>query len=408
MKYIIILGDGMADEPCPDLGDMTPMQAAKTPYMDTLAKLGRSGMLATVPEGFAPGSEIANLSLLGYDVRTDFEGRGSLEAASMGVAIQPGEMALRCNLICIQNGAIKNHSAGHISNEEAAELIHFLDAELGSDGSCGSGAVKFHEGISYRHLLVVKGGDKRINCTPPHDVPGTPFKDVLVQALVPEAQATADELNRLILRSQELLASHPVNLNRIALGKDPANSIWPWSPGYKPTMKTLMQQFSQLKSGSVISAVDLIKGIGVYAGLESIDVEGATGLYNTNYEGKAAAAIAELRRKDFVFLHVEASDEAGHEGDVPLKVRTIEYLDGRIVGPIFEEVKTWDEPVTIAVLPDHPTYCRTKTHVNEPIPFIIYRPGMEADGVSVYSEAAAKEGSFGLLRDNQFINAVFA
>jgi len=402
MKYLIILGDGMADEPCPELGDMTPMQAANTPYMDALAKLGRSGMLATVPEGFAPGSEIANMSLLGYDVRTDFEGRGSLEAASMGVAIQPGEMALRCNLICIQNGAIKNHSAGHISNEEAAELIRFLDHEMGSDG------VKFHVGISYRHLLVVKGGDKRIDCTPPHDVPGTPFKDVLVRPLVPEAQATADKLNRLILRSQELLANHPVNLKRVALGKDPANSIWPWSPGYKPTMKTLMQQFPQVKSGSVISAVDLIKGIGIYAGLESIEVEGATGLYNTNYEGKAAAAIDELRKKDFVFLHVEASDEAGHEGDVPLKVRTIEYLDSRIVGPIYEAVKTWDEPVTIAVLPDHPTYCRTKTHVNEPVPFLIYKPGVEADVVEVYSEAAAREGSYGLLRDDDFINAVFA
>lgn len=414
MKYIIILGDGMADEPCPELGDMTPMQAARTPYMDTLAKLGRNGLLATVPDGFAPGSEIANMSLLGYDVRTEFEGRGSLEAASMGVAIQPGEMALRCNLICIQNGKIKNHSAGHISNEEAAELIRLLDAELGMSGSgnreCqnGFGGVKFHVGISYRHLLVVKGGDKRIACTPPHDVPGTPFKDVLVKALVPEAQATADELNRLIVRSQELLASHPVNLNRVALGKDPANSIWPWSPGYKPTMKTLMEQFPQVQSGSVISAVDLIKGIGIYAGLESIEVEGATGLYNTNYEGKAAAAIEELRKKDFVFLHVEASDEAGHEGDVPLKVRTIEYLDGRIVGPIYEEVKTWKEPVTLVVLPDHPTYCRIKTHVNEPVPFLIYKPGVEADAVEVYSEAAAKAGSYGLLRDNEFINAVFA
>lgn len=414
MKYIIILGDGMADEPCKELGDMTPMQAARTPYMDKLAKLGRNGLLATVPDGFAPGSEIANMSLLGYDVRTEFEGRGSLEAASMGVAIQPGEMAMRCNLICIQDGKIKNHSAGHISNEEAAEQMHFLDAELGvgnswnQPGPDGLGGVKFHEGVSYRHLLVVKGGDKRIACTPPHDVPGTPFKDVLVKALVPEAQATADELNRLIIRSQELLASHPVNLKRKALGKDPANSIWPWSPGYKPSMKTLMEQFPQVQSGSVISAVDLIKGIGVYAGLESIEVEGATGLYNTNYEGKAAAAIEELRKKDFVFLHVEASDEAGHEGDVPLKVRTIEYLDSRIVGPIYEEVKTWDEPVTIAVLPDHPTYCRIKTHVNEPVPFLIYKPGVEADAVDVYSEAAAHAGSYGLLRDNEFINAVFA
>jgi 2,3-bisphosphoglycerate-independent phosphoglycerate mutase len=392
----------MAEEAIPSLGDKSPMQVANTPYMDLLALKGRSGMLATVPEGFAPGSEIANMSLLGYDVRTDFEGRGSLEAASIGVAIQPGEMAMRCNIICVKDGLIKNHSAGHISNEEAAELVHFLEQELGSD------LVKFHVGISYRHLLVMKGGSKKIDCTPPHDVPGTPFKDVLVKALVPEAQATADELNRLIARSQELLANHPVNLKRIDEGKDPANSIWPWSPGYKPAMKTLMEQYSTVKTGSVISAVDLIKGIGIYAGLESIEVEGATGLYTTNYEGKAQAAIDELRKKDFVFLHLEASDEAGHEGDVALKIKTIEYLDRRIVGPIYEEVKTWDEPVTIAILPDHPTYCRTKTHVNEPVPFLIYRPGVEPDAVEVYDEFAARKGAYGLLKDDEFINAVLA
>lgn len=400
MKYIIILGDGMAEEAIPSLGDKSPMQVANTPYMDLLALKGRSGMLSTIPEGFAPGSEIANMSLLGYDVRTDFEGRGSLEAASIGVAIEPGEMAMRCNIICIQSGKIKNHSAGHISNEEAAELLHFLEAEMGDE------LAKFHVGISYRHLLVMKGGNKKIQCTPPHDVPGTPFKDVMVKALVPEAQITADALNRLILRSQELLANHPVNLKRIAEGKDPANSIWPWSPGYKPAMKTLMEQFPNVKTGSVISAVDLIKGIGIYAGLESIEVEGATGLYTTNYEGKAQAAIEELRKKDFVFLHLEASDEAGHEGDVALKIKTIEYLDRRIVGPIFEEVKTWEEPVTIAILPDHPTYCRTKTHVNEPVPFLIYRPGVEPDAVEVYDEFAARKGAYGLLKDDEFIKAV--
>jgi 2,3-bisphosphoglycerate-independent phosphoglycerate mutase len=401
MKYIVILGDGMAEEAIPELGDKSPMQVARTPYMDLLARMGRCGMLSTIPDGFAPGSEIANMSLLGYDVRTDFEGRGSLEAASIGVAIEPGEMAMRCNLICIQDEKIKNHSAGHISNEEAAELIHFLDKELGNE------SIKFHEGVSYRHLLILKGGNKDLICTPPHDVPGTPFREVLVKAKSMEAQETADQLNRLILRSQELLATHPVNLKRISEGKDPANSIWPWSPGYKPAMKTLMEQYPVLKSGSVISAVDLIKGIGVYAGLESIEVEGATGLYNTNYEGKAQAALEELRRKDFVFLHLEASDEAGHEGDVALKIRTIEYLDSRIVGPIYEAVKDWDEPVTIAVLPDHPTYCRTRTHVNEPVPFLIYKPGVEPDSVQVYDEFAARKGSYGLLRDNQFIQAVF-
>jgi len=401
MKYIVILGDGMADEAIAALGDKTPMQAADTPYMDKLAAMGNCGQLETVPDGFLPGSEIANMSLLGYDVRTEFEGRGSLEAASMGVSILPGEMAMRCNIICIENGLIKNHSAGHISNEEAAELIHFLDKELGSE------TVKFHEGVSYRHLLVMKGGNKELDCTPPHDVPGTPFRDVMIKALVPEAQETADDLNELIIRSQELLANHPVNLKRISEGKDPANSIWPWSPGYKPKMKTLMQQFPKIKTGSVISAVDLIKGIGIYAGLESIDVVGATGLYTTNYEGKAAAAIEEVRKKDFVFLHIEASDEAGHEGDVDLKVRTIEYLDKRIVGPIYEALKDWDEPVTIAVLPDHPTYCSTKTHVKEPIPFLIYKPGQVPDEVNVYDEFSVLKGSYGLLKDNEFIKAVF-
>ena len=402
MKYIIILGDGMAEEVIPELGGKSPMQAAQTPYMDLLAKNGRCGMLSTIPDGFAPGSEIANLSLLGYDVRTDFEGRGSLEAASIGVVLHPGEMALRCNIICIQDEKIKNHSAGHISNEEAAELIHFLERELGSE------RIQFHVGVSYRHLLVMKGGNKQLYCTPPHDVPGTPFQDVLVKALIPEAQATADELNRLILRSQELLANHPVNLKRMAEGKDPANSIWPWSPGYKPAMQTLMEQYPNIKTGSVISAVDLIKGIGIYAGLESIDVEGATGLYDTNYEGKAQAAIEALKLKDFVFLHLEASDEAGHEGNVALKVKTIEYLDSRIVGPIYEEVKNWNEPVTIAVLPDHPTYCRTKTHVNEPVPFLIYNKEIKADEVEVYDEFAAQKGSYGLLKGDQFIKAVLA
>jgi 2,3-bisphosphoglycerate-independent phosphoglycerate mutase len=401
MKYIIIIGDGMCDEPIEALGGKTPLQVAKTPCMDLLARKGRNGLLSTVPEGFPPGSEIANMSLLGYDVRTDFEGRGSLEAASMGVALQPGDLALRCNLICIQNEHIKNHSAGHISTKEAAELIEYLNTELGSD------LVKFHVGVSYRHLLVLKGGDKRLVCTPPHDVPGKLFRPLMIQPAVPEAQETADELNRLILRSQELLADHPVNQKRIAAGKDPANSIWPWSPGYKPSMQTLMQRFPKIRSGSVISAVDLIKGIGIYAGLESIDVKGATGLYDTNYEGKAQAAINELRRKDFVFLHLEASDEAGHEGNVDLKIRTIEYLDSRIIGPIYGIVREWDDPVAIAVLPDHPTFCRTKTHVNAPVPFLIFKPGTEADAVKVYDEFAAKDGSYGLLKDDEFIQALF-
>ena len=388
----------MADERIAKLNNKTPLEAANKPYIDLLAKKGRTGLFHTVPEGFKPGSEIANMCVLGYDVRTEFEGRGSLEAASIGVNIMPGEMAMRCNLICVQDGKIKNHSAGHISNEEAKELIEFLQAKLGND------VFTFHNGISYRHLLIMKGGNKQITCTPPHDVPGAEVNSVLVKADVAEAEETARLLNELTLKSQELLENHPVNLKRKAEGKDPANSIWVWSPGYKPSMKTLKEKFG-IGSGAVISAVDLIKGIGVYAGLESIEVEGATGLYNTNYEGKAEAAIEALKKNDFVFLHIEASDEAGHEGDVDLKVKTIEYLDSRIVKPIYEEVSKWEEPVSIAILPDHPTPCAIKTHTASAIPFIIYNPEIEADKVEVYDEFSVKEGSFGIIKEDEFIKS---
>ena len=396
MKYIIVLGDGMADEPIGNLGGRTPLQAADTPAMDWLAAHGRCGLLKTVPDGYHPGSEIANLSVLGYDLDRVFEGRGSLEAASMGVDIESGEMAMRCNLVCIENGRIKNHSAGHISTAEAAELIDFLQEELGGEDA------NFFRGVSYRHLLKLKGGDKRVDCTPPHDVPGTLFREVMVRPLVPEAVPTADRLNELILRSQQILPLHSVNRKRVAEGKDPANSIWPWSPGYKPRMETLAERYG-IKSGVVISAVDLIRGIGVYAGLRPVEVEGATGLYDTNYEGKVQAAIEALHTHDFVYLHIEASDEAGHEGDIDLKLLTIENLDKRAVGPIYEAVKDWNEPVAIAVLPDHPTPCELRTHTSDPIPFLIWYPGIEPDEVQVYDEVAACNGSYGVLKEDEFI-----
>lgn len=400
MKTIIILADGAADEPIAELGGKTPLQAAKKPYIDMLAAKGKSGELDTIPAGFKPGSEIANLSVLGYDVPQVFEGRGSLEAASMGVDILPGEMAMRCNLICIEDGKIKNHSAGHISSEEAKELILFLDKEL------NDGKVSFYPGVSYRHLLKLKGGNKNLDCTAPHDVTGTPYKEVLIKAETTEAQETADYLNQLIIKSQELLKDHPVNKKRIAEGKDPANSIWPWSPGYRPQMQTLQELFG-IKSGSVISAVDLIMGIGVYAGLKLIHVEGATGLYDTNYEGKAQGAIEALKKDDFVYLHIEASDEAGHEGDYALKTKTIEYLDNRVVKTIYEATKDWDEPVTIAILPDHPTPCAIKTHTNKPIPFVIYRSNGEADSVQVYDEFESPNGAYGLIRGKKFMETLF-
>ncbi len=401
MKTIIILADGAADEPIVELGGKTPLQAAKKPYIDMLAAKGKSGELDTIPAGFKPGSEIANLSVLGYDVPKVFEGRGSLEAASMGVDILPGEMAMRCNLICIEDGKIKNHSAGHISSEEAKELILFLDKEL------NDGKVSFYPGVSYRHLLKLKGGNKNLDCTAPHDVTGTPYKEVLIQAETAEAQETTDYLNQLIIKSQELLKEHPVTKKRIAEGKDPANSIWPWSPGYHPQMQTLQELFG-IKSGSVISAVDLIMGIGVYAGLKLIHVEGATGLYDTNYEGKAQAAIEALKKDDFVYLHIEASDEAGHEGDYELKTKTIEYLDNRVVKTIYEATKDWDEPVTIAILPDHPTPCAIKTHTNKPIPFVIYRSNGEPDSVQVYDEFESPKGAYGLIRGKEFMETLFS
>lgn len=386
----------MSDEPLSEYGGKTPLQMANTPHIDWLAENGRSGLLKTVPETMHPGSEIANMAVLGYPVEKVYEGRGVLEAASMGVELQPGDMAMRCNLVTIENDILKNHSAGHIRNKQANELIQFLNDKLGNE------RVQFHAGVSYRHLLVIKDGIKEIDCTPPHDVPGIPQKDILVKAKTSESKETADLLNDLILKSQELLENHPVNVTRKADGQEPANSIWPWSPGYKPAMATLKEMFGIEKS-AVISAVDLIQGIGVYAGMEVIQVEGVTGLYDTNYEGKAKAAIKALKENDFVYLHIEASDEAGHEGDVELKTKTIEYLDERVVKYILAEVEKMDEEVAIAILPDHPTPCALKTHTRDAVPFSIYKPGNTPDGVKVYDEFDVRKGVFGILERDEFM-----
>ena len=396
MKYIIVLGDGMADWPIREFGGKTILQNARKPYMDMLARKGRTGMLKTVPEGFHPGSEVANMTVMGYDVTKSFEGRGVLEAANIGVDIKTGQMGMRCNIICIENGLIKNHSAGHISTPEADELVKALDRELGND------RVHFYTGIQYRHLLVVDGGRKELLCTPPHDVPGQPFKDLMIKAATPDAEPTAQLLNDLILRSQEILAKHPVNLKRIAEGKDPANSIWPWSPGYRPQMQPIDELYPNIRRSSVISAVDLIKGIGHYAGMKVIDVEGATGLFDTNYEGKAQAAIDALKTDDFVYLHVEAPDEAGHEGNYTLKNRTVEDLDSRLIGPIYEEVSRWNEPVAIAVLPDHPTPCAHRTHTSDPVPFLIYAPGLDPDSVTAFDEESCSKGDYGYIEGTEF------
>ena len=398
MKHIIILGDGMADWSSVSLGNKTLLQYADTPYMDMLASKGRTGTLITVPDGFHPGSEVANMSVMGYNLPKVYEGRGPLEAASIGVELQSGDMAMRCNLVCIEGDILKNHSAGHVSTEEADVLVKYLQEHLGDE------QIQFHTGVQYRHLLVIKDGDKHIDCTPPHDVPLRPFRPLMVKAEVPEAQETADIINSLILKSQELLDKHPINLKRVSEGKDPANSIWPWSPGYRPQMEPLSVMYPQIKKGSVISAVDLINGIGVYAGLRRIRVEGITGLYDTNYENKVKAALEALKTDDFVYLHIEASDEAGHEGNFELKRMTIENLDKRVVGPIFEAVKTWDDPVSIAVLPDHPTPCELRTHTSEPVPFLIYYPGIVPDKVQTFDEVACKEGIYGEMKENEFMN----
>ncbi len=399
MKHIILLGDGMADHAIERLGGKTPLEYASTPNMDRIAALGRCGRLVTVPEGYLPGSEVANTAILGYDLDEVYEGRGPLEAASIGYEMRPDDMAIRCNIITLAEGKIVNHHGGHLSTEDGATLIAALNKELGDD------RVQFIPGIQYRHLLVIRGGSKHIVCAPPHDHPNEEWEGLMVKPEEghPEAQETADLLNSLILRSQDILAAHPLNRERAAEGHATANSIWPWSGGYRPKMKTLGERFPQVKTGACITAVDLIRGIAHYAGLRNIIVEGATGLADTNYEGKAQAAIEALRENDFVFLHVEASDEAGHDGELALKLQTIEDLDQRIVKPILEEVEKWDEPVCIALLPDHPTPLELRTHVSEPVPFAIYYKGIEADGVQRYDEQSCVSGAYGMLRLGEFM-----
>jgi 2,3-bisphosphoglycerate-independent phosphoglycerate mutase len=405
----------MADHKVDRLGGKTLLQYARPEYMNRLAKAGRCGRLITVPEGFPPGSEVANTAILGYDLNKVYEGRGPLEAASIGYEMQPDDFAIRCNIITLDDGKIITHNGGNLQTEDARILIDYLNETLAKpiNEKEGCNRVKFICGIQYRHLLVIKGGNKHIVCAPPHDHPNEAWRPLLVKAedcpeepnrLTP--QQTADLLNELILKSQDLLASHPFNIERAKRGERQANSIWPWSGGYRPSMETLMQQYPQVKSGTVISAVDLIRGIGHYAGLKIVEVEGATGLANTNYEGKAQAAIEALRQDDFVFVHVEASDEAGHDGDLELKLKTIEYLDQRLIAPIYQEVSKWAEPVCIAILPDHLTPVEMRIHVGQPVPFLIWHRGIDADEVQQYDEVSCVSGAYGLLKLDEFMHAL--
>ncbi len=402
MKYVIFLGDGMADYPVAELDGKTPLMAAKKPWMDRIARTGQTGLFRTIGPDMMTGSAIANMSVLGYDALELFqgtEGRGVLEAASLGIDLGDDDLAMRANLICIEENRIRSHSAGHISNEEAHVLIHDAQAHF------RNWDLSLYPGLSYRHVLVHPGGEFRLECYPPHDYVGTPWKDLAIRPLTDAGQETADLLNRFIEESRILLEHHPVNRKRRANGQQPANALWPWAPGKKPRMRTIQERFGI--RGAAITAVDLIKGLAMYAGMQPIPVEGATGLYNTAYEAKADAALRALESFDFVYIHVEAPDEAGHEKDLPLKIRCIEDLDSRLIQRVMQGIdrKGWE--TTLAVLPDHPTPIAHGNHTREPVPVAICSPALEADSVDRYDEESVRSGSLGLMSGTQFIETFF-
>jgi len=381
----------MADYPIEKLGGKTILQAAQTPAMDYIAAHGKIGLAKTIPDELHPGSDVANMSILGYDPAVYYSGRAPLEAASMGVALASDDVAFRCNLVTIEHGRIKDYSAGHISSEEAKILIETLDAELGNE------ELSFYPGISYRHLLVAKNNlGAEAECTPPHDITGKKIEEYL------PGGKEGDFFSDLIKKSMIVLELHPVNLKRIEEDKNPANSIWVWGQGYAPKFTPFRELYE--KTGAVISAVDLLKGIGVYAGMDVIEVQGATGYLDTNYEGKASAAIEALKTRDLVFVHVEAPDEAGHEGSIDKKLKAVEDFDSRIVSPILKHAKASDEPFTILVLPDHPTPISIKTHARDPVPFAVYRTDKaDSDSAEAFDEDSAKKGSLGLVKASDLI-----
>ncbi len=381
MKYVILQGDGMPDHKLPELGGKTPLEVAKTPNLDKIAKSAiKFGMVKTIPDSLPPGSDVGNLTVLGYDPMVYYSGRSPLEAASIGVELNKTDVTLRCNLVTItdDNGTqiMEDYSAGHISTEEANELIKDLKKELDEDN------IKFFPGVSYRHLIVWSGGNKDISTTPPHDISGketTPH--------IPTGEGT-DKLNELIVKSQEILKNHPVNLRRIEEGKNPASSIWLWGEGVAPSMPSFQELYGL--SGSVISAVDLVKGIGHYAKLEVIDVPGATGCLDTNCEGKVEYALNSLDRVDMTMIHIEATDETGHMGNAELKIQAIEDFDRRVVGPVLAGIKRFGD-YRILVMSDHPTPIDIRTHINEPVPFAIYSSEDESvkNDSFVYTEDSA-------------------
>lgn len=383
MKIVIIQGDGMPDHPVPEIGNRTPLEAARTPNMDEIAKRGVFGLVKTIPEGLPPGSDVGNLSVLGYDPTLYYTGRSPLEAASIGVDVRETDVTFRCNLVTLKESdgktLMEDYSAGHISTEEAREIILDIRGELEREGE-----IDFYPGVSYRHLMVWHGGTDRMRTTPPHDISGKE-----VSPYLPSGEG-ADKLNRLIERSKGLLKNHPVNLRRMEQGKNPATSIWLWGQGRTPRMPRFKELYGI--EGAVISAVDLVKGIGIYAGLRVLDVPGATGYLDTNYEGKVEYALRVLEEVDLVMIHIEATDETGHEGKADLKIRAIEDLDSRVIGPVLDGIKRFKD-YKILILSDHPTPIGIKTHVNEPVPFAIFssRDGSIKDESRVFSEGSASQ-----------------
>ncbi|MCX6564983.1 MAG: cofactor-independent phosphoglycerate mutase [Candidatus Aminicenantes bacterium] len=372
MKHIILVGDGMSDDPQPALGGKTPLEAAATPNMDRVAASGRVGRLLTIPPGLPPGSDVANLSLMGYDAAANYQGRGPIEAASIGVELGPEDTAFRCNLLTLGGGLMTDYSAGHITTGESRPILLELQAALGTD------RVRFIPGVSYRHLTIIRDFPTGLDCTPPHDISGQPWAPHLPKG--PGRELILD----LMEKARPVLAANEINRKR----KTPATDIWPWGQGRAMKLRTLGQRFG-LK-GSVISAVDLVRGLGKLAGLKVRLVPGATGYLGTNYAGKIAAAKAALTDEDFVYLHVEAPDETSHEGDLAKKIQAIEEFDLNIVGEILALAENVSG-VRILVAPDHATKLQTKTHAADPIPYVVCGPGIARDGGSVYSERAAEK-----------------
>lgn len=401
MKFLLVLCDGAADHSLKELGGKTPLEAAEKTNIDSIARKSKMGLLETIPKGMPTGSTIANISVLGYDPIECFEGRplegrGYFEAVSRGIKLKKSETAFRCNFINVKNGKMNSHSAGNISSAESKELVDFLNEKIGSS------KVKFYAGLSYRNILVAKNASLDIECKQPHDHPGQEIEKLLVKPLEPSAEKTAKLLNELIFKSMKVLPKHPVNKKREKLGNLSANCIWPWAQGAKPAM----QSFKKLHGlkGAAISAVDLIKGLAATVGFDVINVGGATGLWDTNYEGKAKAALSALKKYDFVFLHVEAADEASHEGNLELKMKVIKDIDTRLVKPIVEGLKESNEKVAIALLPDHLTPVKERVHERGLVPIMIYKPGQSGDSIESFSEKNAENGSLGKMDGKKFMD----